>query len=66
MSKPYRIWTLDAPFDKAGTPRMGSFGVRTGRVVVFESETFKRMVSEHPSLATAEFTVGAYDDAETT
>jgi hypothetical protein len=37
---------------------MGSFGATVRNVVIMDAETFKRLVAEHPSLATAEFRVG--------
>jgi hypothetical protein len=58
MNKPYTIWALPAAFKKSGFPSMGSFGATVRNVVIMDAETFKRLVAEHPSLATAEFRVG--------
>jgi len=60
--KPFTVWALDAPFDKHGVPRMGNYGVSVRRVVVMESETFKRLIDEHPSLKLAQFQVGSFPD----
>lgn len=62
MTEPYRIWTLDAPFDKDGVPVMGTVGRSVERVVVIRSQTFRRMIAEHPSLRTAAYEVGSYDE----
>jgi hypothetical protein len=53
----YTIWATLAPFRKNGTPVIGNMGSTVKDVVVMESETFRRLVREHPSLATAEFSV---------
>lgn len=59
---PYTIWTLDAPFDKYGVPRMGNVGQSIRHVVVIEAKTFQRLLREHPSLNTAQFRVGSYGE----
>ena len=56
-----RIWALSMPFNKQGVPVTGSFGSRIGQVVVIPMATWTRLCKEHPSLATQEFEVGAYD-----
>lgn len=63
-TQPYRLWSLDAPFRKNGTPVIGTMGSSVRRVVVMEAATFQRMVKEYPALATARFEVGSYDEAE--
>jgi hypothetical protein len=62
MGEPFTIWALDAPFDKYGVPRMGNVGQSIRLVVVMESETFKRLLREHPSLATEQFRLGAFPE----
>lgn len=56
--EPYTIWSTVTTFRKTGFPVMGTLGSYSGNVVVMALETFKRLVAEHPSLATAEFRVG--------
>lgn len=55
--KPYRIWPTPIPFNKQGWPVVGNFGKEWRQVVVMDAETFKRLIAEHPSLATAQFEV---------
>jgi len=60
VSAPYKIWSLPTPFDKHGAPVMGTVGATVRHVVVFETAEFKRLLNDHPSLATAQFLLGAY------
>lgn len=54
---PYRIWPESMPFRRNGTPVVGNMGSSVRRVVIMDAETFKRLVSETPALATARFEV---------
>jgi hypothetical protein len=51
----YTIWHGFTTFRKNGTPIMGTLGASAKPVVIMESETFQRLVREHPSLATVVF-----------
>jgi hypothetical protein len=57
----YTIWMVTAPFNKHGVPLMGRSGASARRVVVMDGDTFKRLIAEHPSLATAQFRTGELD-----
>lgn len=57
--KPYRIWTLLCPFRKDGWPVLGTMGRSIEGVVIFKADEWKRLMQDHPSLATAQFEVGA-------
>lgn len=60
-NKPYRIWSVACPFRKDGSPIVGNtFCSSVRSVVIFEHETFKRLIAEHPALATARFEVGEF------
>ena len=59
--KPYRIWPEHMPFRRNGTPVVGNMGSGYRAVVIMERETFKRLIDEHPSLATAQFEVAQYE-----
>ena len=61
MSETYCIWPETMPFRKNGTPVVGTMGSGFRSVVIMEAETFKRLMREHPSLATAQFEVAEYD-----
>ena len=52
------IYVGTTTFRKDGSPVMGSVGSRAGTVVVITHQTWKQMVLEHPTLATAKFRVG--------
>lgn len=58
MSAPYRCWALEAPFTKKGWPVVGTFGATTRLVVIFDVETFKRLIRENPALAAVQFEMG--------
>lgn len=58
-AEPYTLWSMHAPFDKHGVPVMGNCGRTIRAVVVMEAETMKRLIAEHPSLAAAQFKLGA-------
>lgn len=58
MSAPYRCWALEAPFTKTGWPVVGTFGATSRQVVIFDAETFKRLIAENPALATVQFEIG--------
>jgi hypothetical protein len=59
--QPYTIWAGTTTFAKDGAPVLGSSGASMQRVIVMDVPTFKRLVKEHPSLATAKFLVGGLD-----
>lgn len=61
-TKPYRIWTLMCPFKKNGFPVVGTFGTRTGQVVIFSTAEWKRLCEDVPQLQTTQFEVGSYED----
>lgn len=61
QKKPYRVWSIEAPFRSDGSPVVGTFGKSIRPVVIMESDTFKRLVKEHSSLATAHFEVGSFE-----
>lgn len=52
---PYRIWMLPIPFNKHGDPVPGNFGASVRSVVILDADTFRRLVSGHPSLRDAQF-----------
>ena len=56
-----RMWVLEAPFNKRGVPVMGSFGSRSGNVVIFTVSEWKRLCANVPQLQTTQFEVGSYD-----
>ena len=60
----YRIWSLACPFRKNGTPVLGTFGRTIESVVLMRHSTFKRLIAEHPTLATAQFEVGEETDGD--
>lgn len=59
QSAPYRVWSASAGFRKDGTPIIGgTFASSWQRVVVMDASTFKRLIADHPTLATAVFEMG--------
>lgn len=62
MSGEYTLWSMVCPFRKNGTPVLGTMGSTLRNVIVMESETFKKLVADHPSLATAQFRVGTFNE----
>lgn len=63
MSEWPRMWIMECPFRKNGTPVLGSMGRTIRRVVVMEAETFKALLDAHPSLKEQQFNVGTFDGA---
>lgn len=59
MSENIRIWVTRCLFKKNGFPSLGSFGARTGEVVIIPLASWKRLCEEIPDLATRQFEVGA-------
>lgn len=57
----FRIWALECPFRKDGTPVVGSFGRSAQSVVIMTSDTWARLVQEVPQLKTTRFEVGQYE-----
>jgi len=55
------MWVIEAPFNKRGVPVMGSFGSRSGTVVIFTIEAWKRLCADVPQLQTTVFEVGSYE-----
>lgn len=58
---PVRMWVLETPFNKRGVPVMGTFGSRSGNVVIFTVSEWKRLCDAVPQLQTMQFEVGSYD-----
>jgi hypothetical protein len=56
-----RIWAMECPFRKDGTPVLGIFGATSRQVVIVPVATWTRLCAEHPTLATQAFEVGSYD-----
>jgi hypothetical protein len=52
------MWILECPFRKDGSPVLGTMGSSVRRVVVFEAETFKQLLEDHPTLKVQKFRVG--------
>lgn len=48
---PYRIWSMTTAFNKQDAPIRANIGKSYRHVVVMESETFKRLMREHPEFA---------------
>jgi len=59
--KPHRLWASACPFDKRGTPVLGTIGASVGNVVVMRVETWTALCKEHPSLGETKFDVGMND-----
>lgn len=59
--KPVRMWVLECPFNKRGVPVMGTFGSRSGHVIVFTSAAWQQLCKDVPQLQTTQFEVGSYD-----
>lgn len=57
----YRIWTMECPFRKTGSPVVGNMGSSVKTVVIFEMETWKRLCEDVPQLQTTMFEVGSYE-----
>lgn len=58
----YRIWVMQCPFRKTGSPVLGTFGASIRGVVIFDIETWKRLCQDVPQLQTTMFEVGSYED----
>jgi hypothetical protein len=57
----YAIFVGTTTLDKKGAPYLGTRGVSTDRVIVIRSAVWRRLVADHPSLASANFNVGELD-----
>ncbi len=60
--KPIRMWVMECPFRKSGSPVLGSFGASSDNVVIFRIEAWKRLCAEVPQLQTTVFEVGRWSD----
>lgn len=58
----YRIWAMQCPFRKTGSPVLGTFGASIRGVVIFDVATWKRLCQDVPQLQTTMFEVGSYED----
>ncbi len=56
-----RMWVLECPFNKRGVPVMGTFGSRSGNVVIFTVGAWKKLCEDVPQLQTTQFEVGSYE-----
>ena len=56
-----RIWAMECPFRKDGSPVLGSFGSITRSVVIVPVELWTRLCKDNPALAATEFEVGGYE-----
>lgn len=56
--KPIRMWVLECPFRKDGVPVLGTFGSRSGNVVIFTVAAWKQLCEDVPGLQTTMFEVG--------
>lgn len=59
--KPFRMWVMECPFRKTGTPVLGSFGASSANVVIMRADEWKRLCEEVPQLATTQFEVGSWE-----
>lgn len=60
--QPFRIWAMECPFRRSGSPVMGTFGATAKPVVVMTTETWARLVQRIPELKTMQFEVGTFDE----
>jgi len=61
-TKPIRMWVMECPFRKTGSPVLGTFGARSQNVVIFTLESWKRLCQVVPQLQTTMFDVGWTDE----
>jgi len=54
-----RIWAAHCPFNKQGTPVLGSFGSTVRPVVVIPMATWTKLCKDIPELGAMQFEVGS-------
>ena len=58
---PLRIWGLQCPFRKSGSPVLGTMGSQWKTVIVIEADVWRQLCERVPALQTMQFEVGSYE-----
>jgi hypothetical protein len=61
-ARPIRMWVMECPFRKTGSPVLGTFGASSDHVVIFRMEAWKRLCAEVLQLQTTMFEVGSWTE----